>query len=193
MEIKTKYNIGDQVNSIYFNDADLKYYVSIIPKVIRDIRIDKEDDKFVVRYRVDNEVDMLEDDLYPDPEQAKVAALKKSINSVNNRISELKKDVEHLEKVLNTYESGEPTNKVGDSSKKVDVRDFNFWLHLNTKSYFIEISYYEKEDEYTCTIADNSAWLWEWTFDSNGGTYADFPNNDISNAVMEYLFTKVFK
>lgn len=195
MEIKTKYNIGDRVYSIYFDDTDLKYYVVLEPKFIQDIRIDKEKDNFVVRYRVNGGVDKLEEDLYPDFEQARVGALKRSINSLNNRIAALKKDVETLEKVLVTYDSSEPTNRIDNSSKKIDIDQFSFWLHLNTNSYYIEILHYndDESDEYTCYVNNDTDVLWEWTFDSDGRTYADFPNNDISNAVMEYLFTKVFK
>jgi hypothetical protein len=195
MELKTKYNIGDRVYGIYSDDTDLKYYVAIEPKFIQDIRIDKEKDKLVVHYRVNNGLTMLEEDIYPNFEQARVGAIKRSINSVNNRIAKLKKDVEDLEKVLNTIEPDKPTNRVNDSSKKVEVDQLSFWLHLNTNSYYIEILHYndDESDEYTCYVSNDSDTLWEWTFDSDGRTYADFPNNDISNAVMDYLFTKVFK
>ena len=193
MEIKTKYNIGDRVTSIYFNDADLKYYVSLDPKFIQDIRIDKEKDNFVVRYRVNGGLTVLEEDLYPDFDQAKVGALKRSINSLNSRISELKKDAETLEKVLYTFEPCEPTNRPGKPSKNTEIEELTFWLHLNTDSYLVELSHCTESDEYTCYVNKDSILLWEWTFDSDGETYADFPNNNISNAVMEYLFTKVFK
>ena len=193
MEIKTKYNIGDRVHSIYFDDTDLKYYVVLAPKFIQDIHIDKENDKFTVRYGINDGVDKLEEDLYPNYEQARVGALKRSINSLNNRIAELKKDVENLKKALATTGSSEPTTRVDNSSNKVDFNQFSFWLHLNTYSYLIEVSHCHESDEYTCYVNNDSDLLWEWTFDSDGGTYADFPNNDISNAVMEYLFTNIFK
>lgn len=193
MEIKTKYNIGDRVNSIYFDDADLQYYVVLEPKFIQDIRIDKENDKLVVRYRVNGGLTMSEEDLYPDFEQARVGALKRSINSINDRIAELKKDVENLEKVLATYDSSEPTNRIDNQAKGAEIEQLSFWLHLNTNSYLVEISHCYESAEYTCYVNNDSDLIWEWTFDSDGRTYADFPNNDISNAVMEYLFTNIFK
>lgn len=195
MEIKTKYNIGDRVYGIYSDDTDLKYYVAIEPKFIQDIRIDKEKDNFVVRYRVNGGVDKLEEDLYPDFEQARVGAIKRSINSVNSRIAKLKKDVESLEKVLNTIEPDKPSKGIDNPPKGADIEQLSCWLHLNADSYFIEISHYndDESDEYTCYVSNDADTLWEWTFDADGKTYADFPNNDISNAVMEYLFTNIFK
>ena len=82
-----------------------------------------------------------------------------------------------------------------DNIEKVDIGDLSFWLHLNANSYWVEIQKCADHDteKYTCYVNNDSDVLWEWTFDSDGKTYADFPNNDISNTVMEYLFTKVFK
>ena len=137
------------------------------------------------------ESDIME--LYQSYEQARVGALKRSINSLNNRIAELRKDVENLEKVLAACDSSEPKNRIDNQAKGAEIEQLSFWLHLNTGYYMVEISHCRESDEYTCYVNNDSSLLWEWTFDSDGKTYADFPNNDISNAVMEYLFTKVFK
>lgn len=188
MEIKTKYNIGDRVYRIYREDDDLTYAASCIASNIEDINISQKDNKSIVNYTLYEGFSVEEEDLYPSYEEAAVAALKRSIKSVDEMIKSYTEKKDQFQDILNSLTPDKP-------SKKVEITELSFGLYLNAAFYFVEIQKCAgpDTDEYICYVNNDSDLIWEWTFDSDGRTYADFPNNDISNIIMEYLFTKVFK
>lgn len=81
---------------------------------------------------------------------------------------------------------------------KVTIEDISFMLEHKGIVYYVEVlhNYYpEQSDMYRCFIDGdqvNGEYTYRvaWDFDSSGGTFDDYPDDEVSKIVMEVLFNE---